>query len=493
MQSMLRSSARAFGLAALAMMAVVSWLGVEPKAQALSTPAGFRQNGLVVSAFRGNREEPVEVSSPSTQVGTVGVPRVSPSSVDVYSQGATSVLLTFSGVKDLQPMDATFCNELVPVFSGSDPIGASSGFKCKPGTNLGRLPQRYDQSTLSANNTFTDILSITPQIARRAYLNAVRGNGSRFFYVRRFVRRATLREVGVAVTIRLSGNGAGIPFSLTEVKLKWGAAARPILFVKTGEELPRIQAEITYTGTGRLKGRWEVVKPGDTPPAPRDLLTQATLPTEQRGTQRRYTEMSRFNVYLPPGGKVVMPGPEGSRIDRSLTGLYQILLRIEATEDTQGTVPAPGTAGESALDAAVRRVPGGGVAGFPLPVIKYFVSNGSVTAPPPTITSANPLSLSPEDQATLDPNRPADFAWPLDDAATYRFEVVDLQGTPVISAILPAGVTSYRAPSWFKDRVGTRVVRWRVISYPQEGNEINKTEWRVLRFVPGIDGKNQQP
>jgi hypothetical protein len=399
------------------------------------------------------------------------------------------VLLTYSGVINLQPMEATFCDELVPVFSGSDPLGANSGFKCKPGTGFGRAPARYNQSRLSANNTFTEALTITRENARRAYLDAAEGNGSTFFHVRRFVDKVTRREVAVPVTIRLMGRGAGVPLSVTEVKLKWGAATKPILFVKTGDELPRVQAEITYTGTGRLRGRWELVKPGDIPPGARDLLTEATMPLEERGAHRRYTEMSRFNVYLPPTGKILLPGPEVERMETSITGLYQILLRIEATPDPQGTVPAPGTAGETALAAALRNVPGGGVAGFSLPVIKYYVADGSAIVPPASITSANPLELSPEDQATLDPNQPVDFAWPLDNAAKYRFEVEDLQSAPIISAILPAGARSYRAPSWFKDRVGKRVVRWRVISFDQEGDEIDKTEWRAMRFQSGSDRK----
>src|SRR3989442_1445443 len=128
----------------------------------------------------------------------------------------------------------------------------------------------------------------------------------------------------VPVTIRLSGNGARVPLSLTEVKLTWGVG-KPVLFVKTGEKLPRVQAEITYTGTGRLKGRWELVKPGETPPEPRDLLTEGTLPIVERGTQKKYTQLSRFNIYLPPTGKTVLPGPEVWRVDESLNGLYLVL------------------------------------------------------------------------------------------------------------------------------------------------------------------------
>ncbi len=147
-----------------------------------------------------------------------------------------------------------------------------------------------------------------------------------------------LRELSeyVPVTLRLNCNGAGVPLSLTEVKLSWVGIDKPILFVKTTEKLPRFQAEITYTGTGRLKGRWELVKPGETLPEPRDLLTEATLPIEERGTQRRYTEISRFNVYLPPTGKTIVHAPESGRVDHSLNGLYIVLLRIEASDDGIG-------------------------------------------------------------------------------------------------------------------------------------------------------------
>jgi hypothetical protein len=481
MRFLVRHSLIALGLGVLVITAAYR-TGLEQTAQARSAANRFKTNVKVIGGLRGNREELVEVFSPATQTVTVATPRVSPNSVTVYSHGATSVLLTYTGVSNLQPMEATFCNELVPLVSGIDPLGPSLGFKCKPGTGFGRLPQRYDQSTLK-NNTFTDILSVTPQIARRAYLEAVREKRSTFFYVRRFVNRVTLREVAVPVTIRLTGNAVGVPLSLTDVKLTWGDA-RPIIFVKTSDTLPQVQAEITYTGTGRLVGRWELVKPGEVSPQPRDLLTEATLPLEERGTHRRYTLMSRFNVYLPPTGKILLRGPEDRRMDKSLTGLYQILLRIEATDDTQGVTPAPGVPGESP--------PSGGVAGFSLPVIKYYVSNGSATVPPATITRSNPFEFSPEDQATLDTNQPVDFTWPLDSAAKYRFEVEDLQSAPVISAILPAGVISYRAPSWFKDKVGKRVVRWTVISFDQQGNEIDKTEWRALRFGPETD-RNQKP
>jgi hypothetical protein len=399
---------------------------------------------------------------------------VSPNNVNAYSQGATSVLLTFGGLINKRPAEATWCGALIPAVP-------DLGTRCDPATIFGRLPARYDQSTLSGTNAFTDIMSITPQIARRAYLDAAGGNTGTFFYVRRFVSIGGPDEY-VPVTIRLSGNGAGVPLSLTEVKLTWGVG-KPILFVKTDERLPRFQAEITYTGTGRLIGRWELVKPGETPPEPRDLLTEATLPIEERGTQKKYTQISRFNIYLPPTGKVVLPGPEVWRVDESLNGLYQVLLRIEASDDKEGDTNL------AAVGAGAGVVHGGAVAGFSLPTLKYYVGNGGYH---PVATGAGVLTqLAPDERAVLPADNPVDFTWTLtNDATTYRLEVEDLQGNQIVSAILttdankPDNTSAYRAPSWLKDKLGPDFSRWRVTAFDDQGHQIAQTDWRTFHFVP---------
>jgi hypothetical protein len=260
-----------------------------------------------------------------------------------------------------------------------------------------------------------------------------------------------------------------------------------VLFVKTGEALPQFQAEIIYTGTGRLKGRWELVKPGETPPEPRDLLTEATLPIEERGTQKKYTQISRFNLYLPPTGKLVLPGPEVWRVDESLNGLYLVLLRIEASDDKEGDTDL------GAVGAGGGVVHSGAVAGFSLPVLRYYVGNKDYPAAATSAVSPAPsgslLQLLPDDQVLLAPNQPVDFTWsPMTSAATYRLEVTDLQDNPIISAILPAdaanpgGPVIYRAPSWLKDRVRDTVARWRVIAFDKQGTQLAATNWRSLRF-----------
>lgn len=393
---------------------------------------------------------------------------VSPSQVNAYSQGVTSVLLTFGGMTNKRPAEATWCGDVIPA-------APDLGFKCNPANVFGRLPARYDQSTRSGNAAFTDVMSITPQVSRRAYLDAVNGATSTFFYVRRFVSTVGGMDEYVPVTIRLSGNGAGVPLSLTEVKLTWGVD-KPVLFVNTGEKLPKIRAEISYTGTGRLKGRWEIVKPGEAPPEPRDLLTEATLPFEERGTQKRYNEISRFNVYLSPTGKIVLPGPEVWRVDESLVGLYLILLRIEAADDKEADTNL------ESVGAGNGVVHGGAVAGFSLPVLRYYVANGA-TARLAAVSGNGVLLRQPDDQAVLATDQPVFFTWShLENAATSRIEVQDLQGNPIISAILAGSAQDYRAPSWFRVRAGDSVVRWRVTEFDELGRQVGESSWRTLRL-----------
>ncbi|MEW6210058.1 MAG: hypothetical protein AB1631_16950, partial [Acidobacteriota bacterium] len=174
--------------------------------------------------------------------------RVTPSTVNAYSQGATTVYLTFTGVVNKRPVDACWCGDLI---SAAPDIG----MKCDPATVFGCLPVRYDQSRLGGNSTYTDIMSIPASVARRAYADAASGAEATFFYVRRFVSLTGGPDEFVPVTIRLSGNGAAVSFSITDVNLVWGVN-KPVLLVKADEKLPRIEAEIKYTGAGRLKGRW---------------------------------------------------------------------------------------------------------------------------------------------------------------------------------------------------------------------------------------------
>ncbi len=404
-----------------------------------------------------------------------GAIKVSPNGVNVNANGATTVFLTFGGLSNYRPAEAMWCGELM---SASPDIG----FKCNPATIYGSLPDRYDQSTSSGRQALTDIMSIPPSVARRAYQDAVDGAKSSFFYVRHFVNLKGGPDEYVFVTCRMAGGGASVPLALTNVKLMFGDDL-PLMVVKLGEKPPPIKAEITYNGVGRLIGRWEVVMPGDEPPSEQDLMTEATLPVEERGQQRRYAQLSRFNVFLPPTGKHILPGPDTSRLPTNFEGQYLILLRVEVSDD-----PDSGS-NLAAVKAGSGFIQSGAVAGFALPALRYFVGSKAVAT---TTTSFALTLLLPADQSVIANDQPLDFSWnESPQAAVYRLEVEDNKAQPLLSAMLRRGVTLYRAPSWFKEKAGDGILRWRVVAFDQAGAVIGESQWRVLKLVSKQQGASQ--
>lgn len=406
--------------------------------------------------------------------------KVSPASVNVYSQGATTYFLSYGNLGNYRPLESQWCGELV---AATPDIGR----RCAPQTIYGSLPVRYNQAQRSGNNGYTDIVSVPASIARKAYQAAARGEDARFYYVRRFVNQNGGPDQFTFVTLRLTGNGAGVPFSLTDVRLGFGkgqgltgSGSDPlVLFVEANGQLPPMRAEITYTGTSRLIGRWEVVQPGDQLPDRRDLLTEAALPVEERGSQRRYRQLSRFNVFLPPGGKFVLPGPDPAKLPVQPEGQYLVLLRIEASDDRENESDLAATGAGASI------VHSGAAAGFPLPVLRYVVGGGDNTLT--VIKNQTPgfALLLPRDGATLPLNQPVDFvwsAWPR--TVIYRLEIEDEAGALVHAALLPPNVLTYRAPAWLKGKAGQRALWWRVVALDQGGGMMSETVRRSLRFGP---------
>jgi hypothetical protein len=372
---------------------------------------------------------------------------VSPNNVTAYSQGATSVYLTFSNVVNLTPAESVWCGEIIPA-------APDIGFRCNPATIFGTLPARYDQSRLN-NNRYTDIMSITPTVARRAYTDAVNGNNSQFFYVRRFISTIGGPDEFVPVAIRLSGNGAGVPFSLTAVKLQWQDGIKVVPFIKPDEELPKITAEIRYTGTGRLKGRWEIVKPGEALPEARDLLSEAALPPEERGTQKRYTLLSRFNVNLPPGGRYTLPGPENWRIDKTIEGMYLLLFRVEASD---------------APNSASGTISTGAVAGFQMPVLRYYVGNSSNA----DVTQITNIAIGGDLE---DEKPPIILTWKaVENTKLYRLEIEDEEGKKVFSAVALPTSRTYQLPSFIQALTASKQLKWKILAIGEEGKLLEETK-----------------
>lgn len=376
---------------------------------------------------------------------------VSPNNVTAYSQGATSVYLTFSNVVNVTPAESVWCGEIISA-------APNIGFKCDPATIFGTLPGRYDQSRI-INDRYTDIMSITPSVARRAYTDAVNGNNAQFFYVRHFISTNGGLDQYVPVTIRLSGNGAGVPFSLTAVKLQWQDGQKVVPFIKPDEELPKINAEIRYTGTGRLKGRWEIVKPGEALPEARDLLSEAALPPEERGTQKRYTLLSRFNVNLPPGGRYLLPGPENWRIDKTIQGMYILLFRVEVSD-------AP----NSTSNAGASTVATGGVAGFQMPTLRYYVGNSSNA----DVNQVTNIAIGGDIE---DEKSPIILTWKaIENTKIYRLEIEDEEGKKVFSAVVLPTSRAYQLPSFIQNLTSSKQLKWKVSAIGEDGKELEVTK-----------------
>jgi hypothetical protein len=159
-------------------------------------------------------------------------------------------------------------------------------------------------------------------------------------------------------------------------------------------------------------------------------------------------------------GRFILSGPELLRVPSHLEGLYVILLRIEAVDDANGSGGATG-----------------GVAGFSMPVLRYYVgaSTGQI--------KAQGSALSPADNASVSRDALLEFTWPETQAAVlYRVEIYDAEDKVVLSAVLPAAIRSYRAPSWLPEKLGGRALKWRVLALDPAGRSLSESPVRRLRF-----------
>ncbi len=381
---------------------------------------------------------------------------VNPSGVNVSHTSPSTVFLTFQNLSpNQQPIDAFWCGAVTTT-------AVSSSNPCIPGTLFGHLPQRNNIGQASGTTgikNFTDIMSIPSSVARRAYQDAQRGNDSRFFYVRHFANPQQF----VVVTCRLAGGGARSPFALVDVRLHF-TDNQPVAVIAQGETTPQISAEIRFTGTGRLTGRWEVVQPGDIEPTAFDLLPQASLPIEKRGLQRRYTMLQRFDRFLPPSGQVTIPGPNPDAIPHSGNGYYKLLFRVEATRER-----------ESNSNTVSQVVAAGGAAGFPMPMLRYYVGSSEETF----IGNQAPKLFAP--RTSIAANNPFSFTWSGTRSVYDRLEVAR-NDSIILTSIVPGSQGNYQAPPWINDHKG-KSLKWRVSTLDAKGKTLQTSPWQVFSIT----------
>lgn len=406
--------------------------------------------------------------------------RVVPAVVSVRPQGVTTAMLTISGVEGYTVAEGLWCGRLVVVLGG--------GMRCDPATIYGQAPPGGAIATKSGG-VLTEVMSVPASVAQRAYEAVLAGQPSRFFYVRRFTRMGRVAasdrysdpysDRSVVVTCQLGGGGAGAPFALTNVRLRVEPET-PVLFVRRGERPPPLVAEIAYTGTGRLHGRWELVVPGEEQPTPNDLLTEASLPPAERGLQRRYREIERFNVLLLPTGRVTLPGPDPSRLPTTVDGSYTILLRIETAADPFSDVRIATDSG------AARVVHNGAVAGFPMPTLRYIVGSGR-TRPGPPLTPRTVRLRFPGANAIVSPDSALTLRWAVErGGGRHRVEIERVaDGVNMLSAIVAQGTGAYDVPPFvLAGGIQGGSVRWRVVAIDAGGREVGRSEWRRVQQRP---------
>ena len=394
---------------------------------------------------------------------------VNPTGVNVRTHGVTTVFLTFQGTAGQTSTDAFWCGEItVPANT------VTSTNPCVAGTLFGFLPKRLNlarNSGTGEESNVTDIMTIPSSVSRRAFQDAKAGNKSSFFYVRRF--SGPTGDQFVAVTCRMAGGGARVPLALTNVDLvfRTDEGDKPVTLISQNNPAPKVGAAINYNGSGRLKGRWEIVQPGDPEPTATDLLSEASLPIEQRGLQNQYTLLERFNVFLPPTGRAFITGPKVNKIPTTVRGPYKILFRVEASFDKEGN--------SNTLSGVTQS---GGVAGFSMPVLRYYVAseNDVEKANLKVATQQRVNLMSPLDNKVMNKNQRVAFKWQqLIGAKYYQLQVKDNTNEIVLSAVLKSNQTSYLSPPWLSKH-SDKPLRWRVISKINQDSNSGTSEWRKL-------------
>ncbi len=398
---------------------------------------------------------------------------VNPTGVNVRSNAPNTVFLTFQGLEvNERAIEALWCGTVQPgIRAGS----VSATDPCVPDTVFGRLPLNFDRSKPTqgiGQRNFSDIMVIPASVVRRAVQEGIDGKNSDFFYVRRFTG-GSQGDKWVVVTCRLGAGGARTPLSLIDVKVSFlgQADTTPVFVLRSGARLPRPVAEIQYNGSGQLKGRWELVRPGDSEPDVNDLLTEATLPLELRNTQKRYQTLLRFSQFVSPNNMVRIDGPDPAIIDTQIEGPYQILLRIEATDDKEANSEIGGG----------QIVKTGGVAGFPMPTLKYFVGD---VAPTNSISSNSAASRSvdlmlPLTDSNVDTTQSTTFEWiEVDGATSYRIDIES--GGKLIIQSNVEGTRYTPPPTWIATRVQGGAT-WYVAALDKGGRVVAKSA--IRRFV----------
>ena len=400
---------------------------------------------------------PVTFTGPSTAPSTTSaLSSVTPRQVALTSGGRTSRQLTYNfNGSSSTPVGSFVCSQLI----ANPPSGATTTNPCAPGAQSVALAIEASgfsaQAAGAGQSRATETVLFPEAFARLSSALAQQTGNSSLYFIRQF-------QNGSFAVVQLQAVGSTLadPLTLTDVQLAFrtGRGRQPTVSLSPGEAVPPSFADIYYTGSGTLRGRWEVVEPGLAVPERSDLVPEASIARSERGQQRRYRLIERFEYALGPTGRFVLPGPDPARLPVRQNGGYLVLLRIEA-------VPA-GTSGGIAAEH--------GAAPFSLPVLVYQVGNGIDGATALAARFVNLIDVPPGQVPTL--------AWQgLAEAASWRVELADANGTIVGSKFLRRAETRYGLTGVLEQRTRGKAVRWRVQAFDAGRKPIGRSDWTDIR------------
>ena len=413
------------------------------------------------------------------------VSSVVPSVVTVSSTGLNRALLAFRGTAGQRAVDAFWCGDITVPPGTPVPVDP-----CVPGTLFGHALPEFSKATQFDNATTgvtTDVMTIPLSVARRAYQRAAQGNRSTFFYVRRFENGVGVSQF-IAVACRLGASSAvNTLLNIRQVRLGFSGQAgmRPVLVVGPGEKLPAFGARIDYNGSGHIRGRWELVRPGDIPALLQQLSQAASTDQVLQGLEKRFSVIGRFDAFLPPTGSFYLAGPDPTRLPTEDPGGYMVLLRFEAGADRVNELLRalpPGFALETPAGKEALAAVAFDAIGRVLPVLRYYVGESQAKAsgakePMPTVELRMPWA-----GAVLSLDNPLRFSWSqVEGVSLYRLEIA--QGAKLVFAALVAAESNgYSAPPWIKEQTG-KTLRWRVLALNHTGSVVAASPWQDFRFV----------
>jgi hypothetical protein len=387
-----------------------------------------------------------------------GITAASTNLFDVALNNPTSVPVRYTLSGADTPLAGQFCSSLA---AGYPAGGVASSNPCAAGSNLGlsNAAIGFNSATLQTGEN----LPVPSGVAALATQRALATGNSVFYFVRQFSSGKF-----AVVQLRLNATAVNAGISLNELRLgfKDGSAIQNIGFFKRGQILPPVIANVRYQGAGMLRARWEVVQPGDTPLNNLDLAPEASLTALERAQQHRYRVLDRVNVYLPAFGQTVITGPAPRLLPNEQYGMYQVLLRIEATETVNGAQSVS--------------------ASFALPVLRYYI--GESSGPSFDVANKAPFEtislVSPQSKAVLSKDAPAVFQWLENkDVSLYRLEL-EANGKLVYAARVRAsmndGVNRYTAPPFIAAKLLNTAARWRVVALASDGQFVGESEWREI-------------